>query len=342
MRKSLVRLKMIWLSVLVLCCVGLMDAQLVPNLGGQRAGISAFQFLKIGAGARGVALGESFTAIANDVSALYWNPAGLTQFGDNQAVFAHTEYVVDIKHEFAGVAYHVTSTDVVGVSLTSLHMDDMEITTETQPKGTGRYFSFGDVALGLSYGRTMTDQFSFGLTVKYVEETLDILKMRGVLVDIGTYYWTGIGSTRFAVVVSNFGADVAPKGEVTLYNDSTVTSFQSFSPPTQFKFGIAWDPIEMEGQKITTSLELNHPNDNSENVRLGVEYNWNQWLSLRAGVKRTIGEPLLGRDKTSANDVTVGFGVTAPSTLASLTFDYAFANFNELGSVHRISLRVGF
>jgi long-subunit fatty acid transport protein len=319
-----------------------MNAQLVPNLGGQRAGISAYQFLKIGAGARGIGMGESFTAVANDVTALYWNPAGLTQFADNQAVFAHTEYVVDIKHEFAGVAYHLTPTDIVGVSLTSLHMDDMEITTETQPKGTGRYFSFGDVALGLSYGRTMTDQFSFGLTVKYIEETLDILKMRGVLFDIGTFYWTGIGSTRFAVVVSNFGADVAPSGEVKLYNDSAVTSFQSFSPPTQFKFGIAWDPIEMDGQKVTTSLELNHPNDNAENIRLGVEYNWNQWLSLRGGVKRTIGEPLLGEDKTSANDITLGFGVTAPSTLASLTFDYAYANFNELGSVHRLSLRVGF
>ncbi|MBI3189071.1 MAG: PorV/PorQ family protein, partial [Ignavibacteriales bacterium] len=188
MKKTIRYSIFVWVCALVYLASVKMNAQLVPNLGGQRAGISAFQFLKIGSGARAVALGETFTAIANDASALYWNPAGLTQFAENQAIFAHTEYVVDIKHEFAGVAYHLTPADVIGASVISLHMDDMEITDETNPKGTGRYFAFGDVAVGLSYGRTMTDQFSFGLTVKYVEETLDILKMRGVLVDIGTFY----------------------------------------------------------------------------------------------------------------------------------------------------------
>ena len=165
-----------------------------PEPGGPARGISAFQFLKIGVGARGVAMGESFVASANDASALYWNPAALVQFTQDQAIAAHTEYLVDIKHEFFGVAWHLTGQDAVGVSFTSLHMKDMEITTETQPFGTGRYFSFGDIAVGFSYGRKMTDQFSFGATVKYVEETLDVLKMRSVMVDIGTWYWTGLGS----------------------------------------------------------------------------------------------------------------------------------------------------
>src|ERR1041385_3752560 len=100
------------------------NAQLVPNLGGQRAGISAFQFLKIGAGARGVALGESFVAIANDASALYWNPAGLTQFEGNQAIAAHTWYVVDLKHEFFAGAYHLSGSDALGFSVISLHTAD--------------------------------------------------------------------------------------------------------------------------------------------------------------------------------------------------------------------------
>src|SRR5258706_10572263 len=249
-------------------------AQLIPNLGGQRAGISAFQFLKIGVGARGVALGETFIAIANDASTLYWNPAGLVQFNDNQVIIAHAEYVVDIKHEFLGTAYHLTPNDAVGVSVASLHMEDMPVTKETQPFGTGEYFSFGDVAVGLSYSKRMTDQFSFGVTFRYVEETLDVLKMRGVVADLGTFYMTGLGSSRSAVVVTNFGADGTPSGEVDTYNERKLTSFQSFSPPTQFKIGFAMEPMESEHQRVTTSIELNHPNDNAENVHFGIEYQW--------------------------------------------------------------------
>jgi hypothetical protein len=318
------------------------SGQLIPNLGGQRAGISAYQFLKIGAGARAVGMGETFIAIANDVSTLYWNPAGLAQFSDDQVIFGHAEYVIDIKHEFFGIAHHFTSGDALGLSVISLHMQDMPVTTETQPFGTGETFSFGDIALGLTYARKMTDQFSFGITMRYVEETLAMLKMRSVLADIGTYYWTGLGSARFAVVVSNFGADVTPSGTVTELNDQTVTGFQSYSPPTQFKIGFAMEPIQDENQHLTTSLELNHPNDNAENLHFGVEYQWQRWLWLRTGLKRTIGERLLGTDNTSASDFTAGFGVAVPTSVSDIHLDYAYANFNALGSVHRISVGFSF
>ncbi len=314
------------------------SGQLVPNLGGQRAGISAFQFLKIGVGARGVAMGESFVAVANDASALYWNPAGLVQFTDNQAIASHTEYLADIKHEFFGIVIHLSGQDALGVSFSSLHMKDMEITTETQPFGTGRYFSFGDIAVGLSYGRKMTDQFSFGATVKYVEETLDVLKMRSVMVDIGTWYWTGLGSTRFAVAISNFGSDVAPKGMVTQFNGTQVSSFQSFSVPTEFRLGVAVEPLQTDDHVLTTSLQLNHPNDNAEHIRLGLEYAYQQTFFLRAGLKRTIGQQFLGADLTSEENLTLGAGVLVPIGLSIIGADYAFANFSRLGSVHRISL----
>jgi hypothetical protein len=162
------------------------------------------------------------------------------------------------------------------------------------------------------------------------------------MVDLGTFYWTGLGSSRFAVVVSNFGGDVTPSGEVTQYDGSKLGSFQSFSPPTQFKIGFAMEPMETENQKVTTSVELNHPNDNAENLHAGVEYQWQKWLWLRAGVKRTLGEPLFARDNSSSNDVTVGMGIAVPVLDQTVMVDYAFANYNVLGSVHRISLGVSF
>jgi hypothetical protein len=329
-------------AVLLVCSLlvwtDALHAQLVPNLGGQRAGISAFQFLKIGVGARGVGLGEAYVAIANDASALYWNPAGLAQFSENQVFAAHTAYVAEIQHDYLGVTYHLTDADAVGLSLTSLHMTDMEITTETQPLGTGRYFSFGDVGVGLSYARRMTDQFSFGATVRYVEETLDILKMRSVMIDLGTYYWTGLGTTRFAVVINNFGADVAPVGTATELDGTQVTSFQSFSLPTLFKLGFAMEPWMTDDQRITASVQLNHPNDNAESVRLGMEYAWQDVFFLRGGLKRTIGQRLLGADETSEESFTLGAGFRVATGVTTLQADYAFANFDRLGSVHRISL----
>jgi hypothetical protein len=259
-------------------------AQLFPILGAQRVGISTAEFLKIGVGSRASAMGEAFVAVANDASALYWNPAGLVQFKDDQLLLSHNIWVVDINHDFVGAVYHMDETNAFGVSFTSLSMQDMPVTTEFQPFGTGEYFGYSDMALAVSYSRKMTDQFSFGGTVRYIEETLDKLKMRGIMIDLGTYYWTGLGSTRFAVAVSNFGNQLAPDGQVVLVGKRSNSQWQAFSPPTVFRIGFAFEPYENEFNKITASIQLNHPNDNSENVSTGVEYSWKNTFYLRGGI----------------------------------------------------------
>ncbi len=306
-------------------------AQLLPVLGGQRAGISTMQFLKIGVGGRAIGMGESFIAVANDATALYWNPAGLVQFYDHQFVFSHTEWVADIKHEFAGYVHHLSDVDAIGISFTSLHMDDMKVTTELMPFGTGEYFSFGDIAVGLSYAHKFTEQFSFGFTIKYVRETLDKLYMDGFLVDLGTYYWTGLGTSRFSVSVTNFGSNMAPKGEVTLLNGKKITEFQSFSPPTMFRIGFAVEPLYNESHKLTTSIQINHPNDNSENLALGLEYSWQNFFFLRGGYKLNVDEQRFA----------FGAGVKAPISFANLSFDYAYNSFTRLGTTHRFSIILG-
>lgn len=305
--------------------------QIFPILGGQRAGISTAQFLKIGVGGRASAMGDAFVAIANDASAIYWNPAGLTQFSDNQVIFSHNMWVVDINHDFIGAVYHLDETNTFAASFVSLNMKDMPVTTEYNPFGNGTYFSFGDIALSVSYSRKMTEQFSFGGTIRYMEETLDRLKMRGVMIDLGTYYWTGLGSTRFAVAVSNFGNNLAPDGEVVLIGKRTKSEWQSFAPPTIFRIGFALEPYEDETHKLTTSIQLNHPNDNSENVSTGLEYSWNRTFFVRAGYKVNVEE----------QDFSFGAGIFVPIDIANFTFDYAYSNFSRLGSAHRFSIILG-
>ncbi len=265
------------------------------------------------------------------MSQLYWNPAGLTQFQDNQIIFSHNEWVVDINHDFVGAVYHLDDANTFGVSLTALSMDEMKVTTEYAPFGTGEFFGFSDIGFAVSYSRKMTDQFSFGGTVRYVEETLDQLKMRGIMIDLGTYYWTGLGSTRFAVTVTNFGNDLAPDGEVVLVGNRTKSDWQSFSPPTMFRIGFAFEPYENEEHKLTTSIQLNHPNDNSENLSIGAEYVWNKMFFARGGYKINVDE----------QNYSFGAGVNVPISIANVSVDYAFANFSRLGSAHRFSIILG-
>ena len=306
-------------------------AQLLPILGEQRVGISTAQFLKIGVGGRASALADAFIAISDDASALYWNPAGLAQFKDNQVLFSHNVWVVDINHDFLGAVYHLDEVNTFGVSLTSLSMDDMPVTTEFAQFGTGEYFGFSDIAIGVSYARKMTDQFSFGGTIKYIEETLDKLKMRGVMIDLGTYYKTGLGSTRFAVTVSNFGAELAPDGEVVLVGNRNKSDWQSFAPPTIFRIGFALEPFQNDEHRVTTSIQLNHPNDNSENIVLGAEYAWKELFLLRGGYKFNVDE----------QNYSFGAGLRVPISFTEITIDYAFANFTRLGSAHRFSIILG-
>lgn len=307
------------------------NAQLFPTLGGQRAGISSLQFLKIGVGGRATAMADAFIAVADDASALYWNPAGLVFAKQNEVMFSHNAWVADISQEFLGGFYKLSGSDVIGLSLTSLHMDNMPVTDEFNPFGNGQNFAFGDIAFTLTYSRKMTEQFSIGASVRYVEETLDRLKMRGMMIDLGTLYWTGLGTSRFAVAITNFGNELAPDGEVTLWGGKKASEWQSFSPPTMFRIGFAFEPWQTEQNRITTSIQLNHPNDNSENISLGGEYSYANILALRAGYKINVDEQTF----------TAGAGVNLSLGIGKVSVDYGFARFSNLGSVHRFSVRLG-
>ena len=297
-------------------------AQLFPTLGEQRVGISTAEFLKIGVGSRATAMGETFIAVSNDVTALYWNPAGLAQFDKDEIIFSHNAWVVDINHDFLGAVYHFDDQNSIGVALTSLSTADMKVTTEFAPFGTGEYFSYRDLALAVSYSRKMTDKFSFGGTIRYIDETLDKLKMRGVMIDLGTYYWTGLGTTRFAVTVSNFGNQLAPDGKVVLVGKRENSEWQSFSPPTIFRIGFAFEPYQNEDNRITASVQLNHPNDNSENLSTGFEYSWKNIVMFRGGYKFNVDE----------QNYSFGFGVYVPIRIALCSVDYSFTNFTRLGN----------
>lgn len=318
------------LVLIFLLSSGISYAQLIPNLGGQKTGTSSLQFLKIGHGARSAGMAETFVAVSDDISSLYWNPAGLVAFKENGITVSHTEWFVDTKLEFVGGVFHFGGNNALGISLTALTTEDMKVTTELQPFGTGAYFRYSDIALGVSYARQLTEQFAFGATVKYVEETLGDLKMRTVIGDLGTFYRTGLGTTRFAVAISNFGAQVSPSGSVELIGGRTANNFQKFPPPTLFKIGFAMEPLLTVNNRLTTSIQLNSPNDNAEHVSVGAEYSYKEMFFLRAGYKFNV----------DAENFSAGAGLKVPISFAKMNLDYAITNYRQLGVAQRISLNI--
>ena len=105
-----------------------------------------------------------------------------------------------------------------------------------------------------------------------------------------------------------------------------------------FRLGYAMEPWLDNDNRLTVSIQLNHPNDNAENVRFGLEYSFQKTFYLRAGIKRTIGQKFLGADLTSEESYAAGAGVLVPIGLSDIGADYAFAYYGRLGAVHRINL----
>ncbi|MCF7807280.1 MAG: PorV/PorQ family protein [Candidatus Marinimicrobia bacterium] len=311
----------ILLLILVQSAFG--QGNLFPELGGQRAGTSSFPFLKIPIHARAHGMAGAYTAIANDASSLFWNPAGAAQIDEQFNVMVdQSNWIADFTlSSFAGI-WRFGDIHHIGVHALALYAPPMEITTEYQPDGTGEYFNYGDVLLGLTYALRMTDRFSFGIGTKIVEEQLAELQMRAYLLDLGTYYRTGYKDLRFAVSLLNFGSPAGPKGEY-LDQDSMETHYDSFSPPTIFRLAIAHEWLQSERQQLTTSLQLNHPVDNAENISFGLEYGFSQLIYIRAG--KTFG------DDTSP--WSAGIGIRG----AGFTFDYSYSDMRDLNRSEHFS-----
>ncbi len=313
---------------------------LFPILGGQRSGTSVFTFLNIGVSARAVGMGESVVALNQDAASIYYNPATVAQLDQTEIVVSQIQWPADINYDYFSITRHVTGRHYFGLSGGILHMEPMMETTEYHPNGTGNYFTFQDRFIGLTYGAKMTDRFSFGITLKHVSEDLADYGMSAVLMDMGTFYWTGYKSLRFCASLTHFGKQAAPNGsyEKRILDKSSgleiveETDFEKFSPPTQFRVGGAFDPIDKNNQHLTISLQLNHPVDNAEYIVTGMEYSFMKMLFFRWGYKSNKKE----------ENLTFGAGLIIPVGNMKIRADYGYANFEHLSDPKRFSIGFSF
>ena len=314
-----------------------------------KVGTASAQFLKIGVGARAMGLGGSFTAIANDVSTLYWNPAGITNLQGFSFAVTHTEWFANISHDFVGLVYPLSSSDIIALNVIALNTGEQEVTTVTQPDGTGIYYDVSDLAIGLSYARALTDRFTVGVTVKYIQQNLYNESANTFAVDIGTYLRTGFHDLIIAMNMSNFGGSMQLEGrdlttitdinnQVTgNYNPDALLKTEPWPLPLVFRVGVAMDlvggndPIvQSESSRFTLAIDGVHPNDNTEKVNIGGEYAWNENVFARIGYKINY----------DVEKWTFGIGLKLNLGGNQVGFDYALVDFNDLGKVSQISLEL--
>lgn len=317
-----------------------------------KVGTAGAQFLKIWVEPRGAAMGGAFSAVANDATSLYWNPAGIAWVNRPSLIFSDVEWFADIRNNFIGYVLPSKVGDL-GISLTVLSMGKEEITTLGEPNGTGEEWGAMSMAFGLTYGRWFTKEFAFGLSTKYIYETILDATSSGFLFDFGTLLYPRVwGSFRGSFVISNFGPDLSfhsgplieemfregwPSGIAPI--DVELQSASS-PPPLCLKFGLAYDPIDTPEHRVTLALDLSHPNDGGEKVHLGGEYTWADLISLRSGFKY---DPDLWDDRdTSTEGLTFGVGMKYPIGRQLYTFGYSGEDRGYLGLKHRFCLGLDF
>jgi hypothetical protein len=307
--------------------------------GRGKVGTTGFQFLKIGTAARAVAMGESFASLANDASAMYYNPAGLVQLEERETAFSLTTWPADISYGYIGSVMPTVRFGTFGAFVGALTTGDMKKTVPY--KGwTGEYFSATDWLMGLSYGRGLTDRFSVGGNVKMVSEFLDTESVTTWAVDFGTMFDIGVRGIKFSMFLNNFGPNVKFIKE-------------QFSLPTSFKIGLVMDAFNFGANKMILTFEGSHPNDNVEQVAVGTEYTFKDLFALRAGYRGFLF--VEEKDKSVQIDavntlpveepmqgLSLGFGLNVPVGGLKAKFDYAYVDMGFLENAQRLTFTVNY
>ena len=286
----------------------------------EKVGTFDGQFLKIGVGARGAAMGGAFVAIADDATALYYNAAGIARIDQDRSELSinHANWPAEMSFDQVGYVFHVKKIPgAFGLHARSLSMQPMEETTAYQPYGTGRTFDAGMMAFGFTYARSFTDKFSAGVTANFIHEGLADLSQQTTAFDIGTLYDVGTAGMKIGMAISNVGSQIK-------FIDREARI------PGIFRVGTSATLLSSSDQKLVGSFEFSHPPDNSERMNVGAEYSFRKYLFLRGGYNINYDSEALA----------AGVGFHFPVSVAGMAdLDYAYTDMLDLGAAHRFSLK---
>lgn len=302
----------------------------------------AAEFMRIGVGARALGMGGAFTAVANDASTAYWNPAGMARLEDPEILFMHAEQFGDLAtHDFFAYAQPMMGDggSAVGISVVRFGVDGIQSTrdawTDRNQNGrpdpgevdVTRFRTESDVEWGVlfTYARKLNSRIDLGGNLKVIRQGLVDNTSFGMGVDLGVLYRASrnvaLGLRAADITTTQISWDTGTREVVT----------------PSFVFGASYHvPLPALHGDLTASVDLSTTLDGRAEVSQigsdsasadllgGLEYWFSNAVAVRAGV---FGE-----------DWTAGGGLR----YRSLGADYAFLPHDDLGDTHRISASMRF
>lgn len=333
--------------IVLLLATSLLSQGLISNVS--KRATTAAPFLSIAQGARATGMGSAYVAVADDPSALYWNPSGIADLDGAGFVVDHTQWIADINYNFMALAYNLGSFGSLGMSFTISDIDEMDVTTVEKPEGTGETFRVTSAAFSVAWAIKLTDKFAIGFNPKYVYEGIWKMSASAIAIDMGVQYTTPFDGMVLGMSISNFGTKMKLEGNTTLIlydpnlnstgnNDKIPANLytDSWDLPLNFRVGVAYQPLRTESNEFTIAVDALHFSDNYESLNVGGEYIFNDFISFRGGFKS-----LFLNDSEETFSLGVGLKQLLIGNIA-IRIDYAYQDFGRFNNIQKFSVGITF
>jgi hypothetical protein len=314
-----------------------------------KTGTTVGTFLLIEPSARIAGMGNAGVSVGSGIEAAYYNPAAIGRLDENEFALSHAEWFAGIDYNHIAAAFPIGGAGSLVGSVTQLGSGDIDVRTVSQPLGTGERFDVMDIAIGLGWGRRITDRFTVGAQFSWLQEQIWNSTMSTGVFHLGTLYRLNENGVELGASFSNLGVGGQFSGRdlgVTYDQDPDANGdnpalpadvfTEEHSVPVLLRFGATY-PVRLDPRnQLRFAIDALHPSDNSESLNLGGEYAYKELFALRAGWQNLFKEDAEG-------GLTLGAGVSGDlNNSLGFRFDYAFADMGRLEAAHRMTLGLEF
>jgi len=300
--------------------VGMVCLVATCTLGAQT--LSPFDFLRSTESARAAGLAGAFVAISGDASAQLYNPATLPTVPEHALSLTVTKHVLDINSGVAAYVGRIGS----GAWGTSVAFTSFGSFTRTDAVGNAiGTFGASQVALNLSYANAIDSNAYYGVTLGYVQTTIDRRAASALLVSGGLFYDLPRIRTAIGLSVRYVGVNLA------------TTNGENATLPTDVRLGVSH---RLRGLPLLVNVSLTRLAEQGQslgerlrNFALGGELSIGKSVQLRLGYDNGIRST---QSSATASFLT-GFGIGAGVVLRTVTLDYTMTTLSAPALVHRLS-----